>query len=51
MPTDDRHEQLQNLRIDRSHRNGQPAKWARNVFLTSIVYMPVLFAVMVFGRA
>ena len=22
-------------------------KWARNVFLTSIVYMPVLFAVMV----
>jgi protoheme IX farnesyltransferase len=26
--------------------NGSP-KWARNVFLTSIVYMPVLFAVMV----
>ena len=23
------------------------AKWARNVFLTSIVYLPVLFAVMV----
>jgi protoheme IX farnesyltransferase len=28
------------------------AKWARNVFLTSIVYLPILFAVMVFdGRA
>ena len=28
------------------------AKWARNVFLTSIVYLPVLFAVMVLdGRA
>ena len=27
-------------------------KWARNVFLTSIIYLPVLFAVMVFdGRA
>lgn len=25
------------------------AKWARNVFLTSIVYLPVLFGVMVFG--
>ena len=22
-------------------------KWARNVFLTSIVYLPILFAVMV----
>ena len=28
------------------------AKWARNVFLASIVYLPVLFAVMVLdGRA
>jgi protoheme IX farnesyltransferase len=28
------------------------AKWARNVFLTSIIYLPILFAVMVFdGRA
>jgi protoheme IX farnesyltransferase len=26
--------------------NGSP-KWARNVFMTSIVYMPILFAVMV----
>jgi len=32
-------------------RDGGP-KWARNVFLTSIVYLPVLFAVMVLdGRA
>jgi len=31
---------------------GGGAKWARNVFLTSIVYLPVLFAVMVLdGRA
>jgi protoheme IX farnesyltransferase len=28
------------------------SKWARNVFLASIVYLPILFAVMVFdGRA
>ncbi len=25
------------------------ARWARNVFLTSIIYLPVLFGVMVFG--
>jgi heme o synthase len=33
-------------------RGNGSAKWARGVFLTSIVYLPVLFAVMVFdGRA
>ena len=33
-------------------RGGGGAKWARNVFLTSIVYLPLLFAVMVLdGRA
>ncbi|HEU4735193.1 MAG TPA: protoheme IX farnesyltransferase, partial [Kofleriaceae bacterium] len=31
---------------------GGTAKWARNVFLASIVYLPILFAVMVFdGQA
>jgi heme o synthase len=34
---------VQGLRGDGS------AKWAREVFLTSIIYMPILFAVMVFG--
>jgi heme O synthase-like polyprenyltransferase len=30
----------------------ETTRWARNVFLTSIVYLPVLFAVMVLdGRA
>jgi protoheme IX farnesyltransferase len=33
-------------RRKQSAANGS-AKWARNVFMTSIVYMPVLFAVMV----
>jgi heme O synthase-like polyprenyltransferase len=32
-------------------RGDGSAKWARGVFLASIVYMPLLFAVMVFGRA
>ncbi|MGE5181952.1 MAG: heme o synthase [Acidobacteriota bacterium] len=30
-------------------RGDGSAKWARGVFLTSIIYMPILFAVMVFG--
>jgi heme O synthase-like polyprenyltransferase len=33
-------------------RNRQVQKWARGVFVASIVYLPVLFAVMVLdGRA
>lgn len=37
------------LVIAHGFRGDGSAKWARGVFLASIVYMPVLFAVMVFG--
>jgi HlyD family secretion protein len=44
MPLDTRHEDLQNLRIDRGHRNseGEPPAWARRWILTGIAVLVLL---------
>lgn len=44
MPIDDKHEQLQNLRIDRSQRgnHGEPPKWARRTIFGGIALIALL---------
>ena len=44
MPGDDKHEQLQNLRIDRSQRSdaGAPPAWARRTILGGIIVVALL---------
>jgi HlyD family secretion protein len=44
MPVDDKHEQLQNLRIERSQRgnHGEPPKWARRTILVGIALIALL---------
>ena len=44
MPLDTRHEDLQNLRIDRGHRNseGEPPAWARRWIFTGIAVLVLL---------
>lgn len=55
MPTDTKHEHLQNLRIDRSHRadngDGQPPAWAKRYILGGIAVVVLLGVVALAYRA